>query len=116
MPAIGQREPRIENRRLLDLAHRVQFCVNCKRYLAHGCEPAHSNLQRHGRGENSKSHDQHHAALCHDCHVWYDYGTRTDPTGIWQATKEDKAQFFVVMQDRTMDIYWREDWIEVPKR
>lgn len=111
---LRQREPRLENRRLLNLAHRVEHCVNCGCHVPGGCSPAHSNHQRHGRGKDEKSDDQHHAALCPECHGWYDTGTKsTDPTDIWLPTKEDKAQFFFVMQDRTYDIYWRSGWIGV---
>lgn len=108
---LRQREPRLENRALLDLSHRVEHCVNCGCYVPGGCVPAHSNLQRHGRGKDEKADDHHHAALCNECHVWYDYGRGYDPTTVWNCTKEDKTQFFLVMQDRTYDIYWRKGWI-----
>jgi hypothetical protein len=110
-----QRDPRYENRRLLDLAHRVECCVNCDRRTPKGCEPAHSNLQRHGRGHAHKSHDHHHCALCHDCALWLDYGKTSDPTGIWEPSRESKAQFFAIMQDRTMHIYWTNGWLEVKR-
>jgi hypothetical protein len=109
-----QRSPHVENRRLLDLARRVDNCVNCHRYVPGGCSPAHSNLQRDGRGEGYKSHDHHHGALCPECHDWYDRGTKgPDPTGLWQPTKAEKAQFIGVMKDRTMDLYFANGWIVV---
>lgn len=113
-PGSLQKVPRCENRALLDLAHRVEYCVNCFRFVATGCVPAHSNLQRHGRGESYKSHDHHHAALCPLCHDWLDKGMRKpDPTGIWLPTREDKEQFFIVMRDRTYDVYFTNGWIGV---
>lgn len=109
-----QKTPRHEDRGLLDLAHRVEHCVNCSRYVLGGCSPAHSNHQRNGRGKDYKAHDHHHFAGCPECHDWYDRGSKgPDPTGIWQPTKADKEMFFFVMQDRTMDVYWFNGWLEV---
>lgn len=95
----------------------VQIDITGKRfnsYVGEGCEPAHSNEQRHGRGKDSKAHDHHHFAGCHECHHWYDEATKSlDPTGIWVPTRESKQQFFAVMKDRTMDLYFANGWLEV---
>ncbi len=62
------------DRKLLDLAHQVTECQLqlpgvCQGHSAHGCEPAHSNQQRHGKGMGHKAEDIFHVAACHACHA-----------------------------------------------
>lgn len=102
---LRQREPRYENRKLLDLAHRIQECVNCGYFSEHGCEPAHENGLEAGKGMSTKSHDGRHAALCHSCHVWYDIGH--------SRALGDKQEMWNRAHKRTFDIYWRNGWIKV---
>lgn len=99
------------SRRLLDLAHRVTECQNCGRFSPDGCEPAHENGIEAGKGFGIKSHDNRHAALCHDCHAWYDQGGKRDPSGDWSV---DQKQFmWDRAHKRTFDLYWSEGWLKV---
>jgi hypothetical protein len=67
---LRQREPRYENRKLLDLAHETpcmaQFEHDCNGYL--GCVPAHENSLAGGHGMGKKADDQLHAAVCPNAH------------------------------------------------
>ena len=98
------------NRALLDLAHGVNECQNCRRW-SEGCEPAHENGIEAGKGFGIKAHDNRHAALCHDCHAWYDQGSGMDPSGVWPTSQ--KAHMWDRAHKRTFDVYWRNDWISV---
>lgn len=112
MGELRQREPRYENRKLLDLAHKVDRCQNCGSYPDSGCEPAHEEGLAAGKAMSTKSHDYRHAALCHACHVWYDsirHGR--DPSGDWSAAQ--RAFMFDRARERTFDIYWRNGWLKV---
>jgi len=91
------------NRRLLDLAHRVNECMACGRYTE-GCEPAHENGIEAGKGFGIKGADHRHAALCHDCHRHYDQG---------RASKSDKAEMWNRAFKRTYDFYWSQGWVKV---
>lgn len=98
------------DRKLLDLAHRVNECQLrlpevCTGYSPHGCEPAHSNSQRHGKGMSIKADDCFHVAACHACHAELDQGRR--------FTREEKAEFWQAGYDRTMALYWRNGWLKV---
>lgn len=97
------------NRKLLDCAHAIEHCTNCGAYQVEGCEPAHSNLEEHGKGKGLKGHDCFWAALCHACHAWLDNsgGLGTDPTRIWKSTREDKKAMFVRAMFRTWLELWR---------
>lgn len=101
------------NRRLLDLAHRVQQCMNCERWTDRGCEPAHQNGQESGKGIGIKGSDHRHAALCHDCHAWLDQGGKHSPCGQWAATRDDKQAMWTRAHLRTMDHYWSQGWLRV---
>lgn len=100
------------NRKLLDLAHRVQVCQNCGRHTG-GCEPAHENGIESGKGFGIKAHDNRHAALCHDCHAWYDQGRGMDPSKIYTDMKDDKFAMWGRAHRRTYDLYWLEGWLQV---
>lgn len=100
------------NRKLLDLAHRDEnACGNCER--PGPCEPAHSNMSQHGKGERRKAHDLFVAALCHDCHAWLDQGRGPDPTGLWSDDRADKQAMWRRAADRTWLRWWRLGWIKV---
>lgn len=94
------------NRALLDLAHQVERCQNCGAHRG-GCEPAHSNLQEHGRGKDSKSHDCFFAALCHRCHAWLDQGRGKDPTDVYDCTGGDKREMFIRAMHKTWLLLWQ---------
>lgn len=98
------------NRKLLDLAHRVTECQVqipgvCEGHSAHGCEPAHSNQIRHGKGFGNKAADYMHAAACHSCHAELDQGRR--------FTKDEKAAMFMEAWERTMALYFENGWLGV---
>ena len=100
------------NRKLLDLAHRLQFCQMqilgyCEGFSGDGCEPAHSNQIRHGKGTGIKAHDWWHVAACRACHDVLDGRT---PSSL---TKSEKNEYFEHGWERTMDRYFREGWIGV---
>ena len=92
------------DRRLLDLAHRMEYCTLCLRPSPDGCEPAHENGAAGGKGMGIKAHDNRHAALCHSCHSWYDQG---------RAPRAEKQEAWCKAHLRTMDEYWRRGWIVV---
>lgn len=91
------------NRKLLDLAHMVDQCQNCGKIVP-GCEPAHANSSRYGKGMSIKSHDCFHAALCHECHSELDQGRglRNDKMDDWQRAFE-----------QTLLYYWKHGWLKV---
>lgn len=98
------------SRRLLDLAHRVHECQLqlpgvCEGYSAHGCEPVHSNQQRHGKGFGCKAEDFYHVAGCHSCHAELDQGKR--------FTKEEKRDFWQAGWERTIALYFHNGWLLV---
>lgn len=98
------------SRPLLDLAHRVQYCQIqipgvCQTYSDHGCEPAHSNQQKHGKGMGIKAHDFMHAAGCHACHAELDQGKR--------LSKDERREYWQAGWERTIAYYFREGWIGV---
>jgi hypothetical protein len=102
------------SRALLNLAHRVNECTNCGRYVPEGMEPAHENGIEAGKGFGNKAHDARHAALCHDCHAFYDQGgTGRDPSGLYTATKADKAEMWLRAHRKTFDLYWERQWLKV---
>ncbi len=98
------------DRKLLDLAHQVTECQLqlpgvCQGHSAHGCEPAHSNQQRHGKGMGHKAEDIFHVAACHACHAELDQGRR--------FTKEQKRDFWQHGWERTIALYLRNGWLKV---
>lgn len=88
--------------------------MNCERFVEHGCEPAHQNGVTAGKGFGIKAHDHRHAALCHDCHAWLDQGgNRMDPSGRYQAARDEKREMWLSAHLRTMDHYWSQGWLKV---
>jgi len=90
------------NRALLNKAHEVNQCQFmlpgvCERYSPGGCEPAHSNNIRDGKGTGIKSHDYMHVAACRTCHLEYDSGSK--------FTKEEKQDYFERGWVRTFRYY-----------
>ena len=99
------------SRKLLDLADGAH-CMNC---LAQDgtVVAAHSNHLDHGRGHAHKSHDCYIAFLCYRCHAFLDHGSKNDPTGTYQATKEDKREMFRRAMDKTWLYLWMTDRVKV---
>lgn len=98
------------DRKLLDLAHQVNECQlrlpGCQGYTE-GCEPAHSNQLRHGKGMGIKAHDHYHVSACHNCHMMYD--------GQIKHTIDrcEMDQYWQEGWERTMDLYFRNGWLGV---
>lgn len=97
------------SRVLLDLAHGMERCTNCGRHSPEGLEPAHSNLDEHGKGFKLKAHDCFFAALCSLCHRWLDNqaGGGRDPSELYEATRDGKREMFVKAMHRTWLELWR---------
>ena len=93
------------NRKLLDLAHRVHHCMfklpGCKGYVVEGCEPVHSDRQRHGKGGGIKAGDDQHVAGCHHCHEAYT-----------KLPKEEKLEKFEEARVRTFLNYEAQGWLK----
>jgi hypothetical protein len=83
------------DRPLLDLAHELHDCTNCGRYAVEGLEPAHQNGIEAGKGQSIKGQDHRHAALCNG------------------PNKIEKAEMWTRAHFKTMDEYWRRNWLEV---
>jgi len=92
------------SRPLLDLAHHLP-CQWCGAGVA--SEPAHSNLQRHGKGMSIKAHDCYFAALCHDCHSALDQGSR--------LSKQERMDMWQTAFERTLLELWRRNWLTVKR-
>ena len=98
------------NRKLLDLAHRVNECQVripgvCEGYCPDGCEPAHSNQLTHGKGTGHKAHDVYHAAACHSCHAELDNGNLLD--------RLERVEWWTLGFERTQLYYWQQAWLRV---
>lgn len=93
------------NRKLLDLAHRLHTCQfrlpGCKIYVEHGCEPIHSDHNRHNKGMGIKADDDQHVAGCHHCHIAY--------TNLPKAEKFDK---FCEARKLTFEAYDVLGWLD----
>ena len=81
---------------------------------------AHSDFAIHGKAKGMKAHDCFVAALCHTCHTWL--GSGIEPYippgtvfGKWNATREDKLEFFRRTHDATMLYLWNEGLLEVAR-
>lgn len=106
------------SRKLLDLAHLIHECTNCGRWVGtegmpDGCEPAHENGISAGKGQSIKGQDNRHAALCGECHRWFDSGRTNSPCGFYRGTREDKYEMWNRAHKRTFDIYWKNGWLKV---
>lgn len=93
------------DRKLLDLAHRLEQCqCGCGLWVP-GCEPAHSNQGVHGKGMSIKAHDCFHAAMAHDHHVAIDQGSK--------LSGEERNDIWRRAFDNTLLEYWRRGWLRV---
>lgn len=107
MPEILKQKP-YRNRKLLDLAHRVNLCQFqipgvCIGYSLNGCEPAHSNESAHGKGIGIKSSDSKHIAACRNCHLHYDANL---------IPKEIRRKAVDKAIARTLALYEQEGWLK----
>lgn len=88
------------SRKFLDVAREAPCMIQKEGVCQDGlypCVPAHSNLQRHGRGFSHKSHDCFHVSACPACHDWLDRSG---------APRDEKEAAFDAAQDR----YWLWLW------
>lgn len=114
---MGPHVSNYRSRRLLDLAHELTECCNCEQWSPHGLEPAHENGIEAGKGQSIKGQDCRHAAMCNECHRFYDSGSvGMDPSGLYPATWEGKTEMFNRAHKRTFDQYWSRGWLVVAKR
>lgn len=93
------------DRKLLDLAHEIHTCMACGAYVESGCEPAHSNQARHGKGKSIKASDVFFAAVCNACHYEIDQGalpTQDERRELWQRAFE-----------ATLLELWERGWLKV---
>lgn len=96
------------NRKLLDLAHRLNLCQFqipgvCIGYSLPGCEPAHSNESAHGKGVGIKAADDKHIASCMPCHRHYDAN---------MIPKEIRRKVVDQAIARTFAEYKKNDWLK----
>jgi hypothetical protein len=94
-----QKQPRYENRRLLDLAHTAPcfacFPHQCTQHL--GCVPAHANWLAFGKGVGLKAHDWAFAAMCGPAHDIID---RRVPSDMDEAMlQQEWMRAFISTQD-----------------
>lgn len=94
------------NRKLLDLAHKLNVCPLCGKYREEGLIPMHSNQHRHGKGMGHKAADHFHGAGCHECHMEIDQGKRH---------RDEKNAMWTQAFEKTLTEYWERGWIEVVK-
>lgn len=95
------------SRKLLDLAHEAPCMLQIEGVCQDGLYPsvpAHSNMQRHGRGVGHKSNDCFVVAACPACHSWLDTGG---------ATRADKQQRFLDGLERYWLWMWQNNKIKV---
>jgi len=74
------------NRKLLDLAH-ISPCFAAFKHPCtgwQGCDPAHSDQQKHGRGTSHKTGDHWHAAMCNPAHRMLDTFDRETKCAEWE--------------------------------
>lgn len=97
------------NRKLLNLAHRVNNCqfllTGCKGYEVEGCEPAHSNQSMHGKGCGIKASDDQHVASCSNCHRLYDGQT------FKVLPRAEANHLFDAARARTFALYEKNGWL-----
>lgn len=67
--------------------------------------PAHSNLQRHGRGFAFKSHDCFSVPACNACHYKLDYGK--------DMTRAEKDDAFMQAWEQWQVALWLEGSVKV---
>jgi hypothetical protein len=101
-----QKNKPYRNRKLLNLAHRVNECMFkspvCEGISTRGCEAAHSDFQEHGKGMGQKASDDKVCACCKSCHNWI---------GEKRVPREVLLGMFERGIDRTMGYYRKMKWL-----
>lgn len=105
-----QKKPRVENRRLLDLAHEMPcFATMPHRCTAHlGCHPAHANWQRWGKGVGKKVSDWAFASVCGEAHKILD-----GKLGHDTLPQDEREYFWLEAFISTQDHIWAERLVRV---
>lgn len=106
------KDPEYRNRKLLDLAHKIQECQLqipgiCIGWSDHGCEPAHANAWHpvYGKGMSRKAHDIYTCASCHPCHVALDRSGK--------LSGEEKHELWRIGHSRTLLELFRRGYLKV---
>lgn len=75
------------NKKLLEIAKYVPYCMGCGKISNGTIVAAHSNQIRDGKGTGHKAHDYRIAYLCHCCHMAIDSGqlTREEKLDAWES-------------------------------
>ena len=105
MTGLRQRQPRYENRKLLDLAHEAPCFLQLSLYECgkNASVPCHSDMLMHGRGIARKSHDWTAVPGCPACHERFKREHLGDEyEHVWRQAK-----------DRYEDWLWRTNKIRV---
>jgi hypothetical protein len=91
------------NKKLLEIV-RQSPCQNCERSDG-TVVAAHSNQLRDGKGRGLKSHDYRISALCYNCHMELDQGSKMD--------KNQRIQFFEDAHRNTIGWLFENGHIEI---
>lgn len=107
--AVMSKNPRYENRRLLNLAHTAPcfatFPHTCKQHL--GCVPAHANWLLFGKGHGLKVSDWAFASMCGPAHDIID---RRIPSDMDEdMLMHEWLRAFI----STQDYLWKNDKVRV---
>lgn len=105
-----QKQPRVENRTLLDLAHTAPcfaaFPHKCTAHL--GCHPAHNNWQQFGKGVGKKTSDWLVAFVCGAAHKILD-----GHLGQETLSRDERLHHWINAFIATWDWLWREKKVRV---
>lgn len=93
------------NRKLLDLAKDVPYCLSCGKPNDGTIVAAHSNQLRDGKGKGLKAHDHRIAYLCHSCHHEIDQG--------WMLNKDERRDMWEEAHRNTIGYLFIEGLIDV---
>ena len=95
------------SRKLLDVAHEAPCFLRLRRCVSgvNPSVPAHSNMQRHGRGVGHKSADCFAVPACPACHYELDYGKN--------MSREEKEQAWELAFERYQLWLWENEKIRV---
>lgn len=107
---VMRKDPRYQNRKLLDLCHGKPCCLNIPGCTGGTSEhapsvPCHSNALSDGRGKDYKTHDHTAVPGCPSCHHELDYGS------TW--TREEKKEYFRAGQRKWWAYVWQNDLVKV---
>ncbi len=97
------------SRALLDAIHEINECQIqtpfCTGYSVEGCEPAHANWSRYGKGKSLKAADCYVAAACRSGHYEIDQGSH--------LTREERLDYWQRGFERTVLALWERGLVRV---